>query len=467
MNTDLSLKFKQVIEQIPRDVLYDFLCEYAQSHDELAMALVSEFWQAEKGDYRSMVQQCLMHPSPAGIKNGDGYDWGAVANDLSRMMDLADQKVKEGSPLDAAEIARYVITLTCAEYEADHPYGENITEMWVLRRKPLRAVLERARVMMKELLIDGDDIDDDSQRGLMKEIIAECKSFKKTRICRMNEFLEDAQAKVLSPKKYITWLQKMFDSVRNSFDKKVYLEKMVRSLEKMGQRSEAIDMMEAYKSDEYLRNLYIDMLVEWQKYDEALDLTDISDETEVFLEDYSNKTFEVLDIIGNKEKTIEVCKYRFRTVDRKQPYYDKLREVLSKREWDTFIDDVIRDADEVFKADYDDVEAQIYMERKMYDHLVKFCLHTSYNAEENMERYAKYMSEADQRLVAQDIVERMKSRAPECKRGSDYDHFASWIKRLYCSSPECEKIAREVAEEIVKENPNKAFRRMFERIGVL
>jgi len=89
MNTDLSLKFKQVIEQIPRDVLYDFLCEYAQSHDELAMALVSEFWQAEKGDYRSMVQQCLMHPSPAGIKNGDGYDWGAVANDLSRMMDLA------------------------------------------------------------------------------------------------------------------------------------------------------------------------------------------------------------------------------------------------------------------------------------------------------------------------------------------------------------------------------------------
>ena len=36
--------------------------------------------------------------------------------------------------------------------------------------------------------------------------------------------------------------------------------------------------------------------------------------------------------------------------------------------------------------------------------------------------------------------------------------------RLYDSSPECEKIAREAAEEIVKENPNKAFRRMFERV---
>jgi hypothetical protein len=103
MISDLSSKLTQVIEQIPKDVLYDFLCSYAQSHEELAMALVNEFWQAEKDDYRSMVQQCLMHPAPAGIKNGDGYDWGAVAADLSLKMDLAEQKVKEGSLLDAAD----------------------------------------------------------------------------------------------------------------------------------------------------------------------------------------------------------------------------------------------------------------------------------------------------------------------------------------------------------------------------
>ena len=91
MNADLSSKLAQVIEQVPKDVLYDFLCDYAQSHEELAMALVSEFWQAERDDYRSMVLQCLMHPSPAGIKNGDGYDWGAIAADLSQMMNLADE----------------------------------------------------------------------------------------------------------------------------------------------------------------------------------------------------------------------------------------------------------------------------------------------------------------------------------------------------------------------------------------
>ena len=74
MRDDLVSKLSQVIEQIPKDVLYDFLCSYAQEHEELAMALVSEFWQAEKDDYHSMVQQCLMHPSPVGVKNSDGYD---------------------------------------------------------------------------------------------------------------------------------------------------------------------------------------------------------------------------------------------------------------------------------------------------------------------------------------------------------------------------------------------------------
>lgn len=36
MKAELSTKLAQVIEQIPRDVLYDFCCSYAESHEELA-----------------------------------------------------------------------------------------------------------------------------------------------------------------------------------------------------------------------------------------------------------------------------------------------------------------------------------------------------------------------------------------------------------------------------------------------
>ena len=49
-HNDLSSKLAQVIEQIPRDVLYDFCCSYAQEHEELAMALVNELWRPDKND---------------------------------------------------------------------------------------------------------------------------------------------------------------------------------------------------------------------------------------------------------------------------------------------------------------------------------------------------------------------------------------------------------------------------------
>jgi hypothetical protein len=55
MKADLLSKLLQVIEQIPKDVLYDFCCSYAQEHEELAMALVNEFCFSEKVNIYRML----------------------------------------------------------------------------------------------------------------------------------------------------------------------------------------------------------------------------------------------------------------------------------------------------------------------------------------------------------------------------------------------------------------------------
>lgn len=86
----------------------------------------------------------------------------------------------------------------------------------------------------------------------MKEIVVECKPFKQSHVCRMDAFLEDAQAKVLSPKRYIAWLQKKVDNTRGGFFRKQYLEKMVRILDKMGKRDEEAD------ETDYWLNLFRD-----------------------------------------------------------------------------------------------------------------------------------------------------------------------------------------------------------------
>ena len=141
-----------------------------------------------------------------------------------------------------------------------------------------------------------------------------------------------------------------------------------------------------------MRDINVDMLTEWKMYDEALKEADVVDSARSCIYSYPKKILAILDLINDRDKTIEVCKAQFKKTDRKQVYFDRLQKEMTKEEWEAFIDDTIRDADEVFVHDYDDVEAQIYMKRKMYDHLVKFCMHTSYNAEENLEKYGRRLT---------------------------------------------------------------------------
>lgn len=467
--TDWSSKLTQVFESTKKKALLDFMADYARSHEDLAMALVNEFWKAEKDDYRSMVQKCLMHPTRLGPKSIEAYDWTAVASDLSGMMRLAQKKEKQGDLLDAAEIARWIIVLTCTEYEKDHPYGEQYGEMWCLRRKLLRDTMDQAKEMVTRLLIKGDGIDEDSQRGLMKEIVEACKPYKKTHICKVDELIEDAQEKILSEKRYLSWLSKKLEAyTRGDYFLKPYFEKKVRLLDRLGRRSEAIEFMESSRrSDEFLF-LSIQILMEWKEYEEALVLTDINPKHRViYMHRYDDLTMEILDKIGDPDRKISVCKDRFCKLEWKKFYFDKLHDLLTPEEWEQFLDETIADADRIFFSDYDGIEAQIYASRGQYDKIVIACQRHEYKCEDYLKQYGKHMTETDQRLAAQEIVGRMKSRAPECKRTDDYLHFANWVKTLSKLSPACRKIAKEVMNDVLKEYPKSNFRWAFGRVDML
>lgn len=444
------------------------MCRYAESHEDLAMALVNAFWQAEKDDYCSMVQQCLMHPSLLGSKSIDSYDWNAVASDLEGIMALASRKEEEGDFLSAAEIARWVMLLTCEEYEKDHPYGEQYGEMWWLRRKNLCEVVRKAQKMLTRLLITGDDIDDDSQRGLIKEIVPFCKPLKKTHICSMDDFLNDAQEKALSPKRYLSWLSKKVESTRGGYFKKPFFEKKLRLLDKMGQRQEAFETMTKYKYEDELLYQSICILIEWKEYEKALQLTDINPKNRVvFMKQYDERTMDILNLIGDRSRTIAVCKDRFHKLEWKNFYFKQLRSILAPQEWSDFLDETLANADTIFFSDYDGVEAQIYAERGEYDKIVIACQRHEYNCDDYLKKYGSHISEAHQRIATQEMVDRIRHSVAECKRANDCLRVANSVKELSNWTPICKKIAKEVMKTILQEYPKSNFPWAFKNVGLL
>lgn len=466
---DWSSKLEQVFESTKKNALYDFMCSYAKSHEDLAMALIGEFWRAEKDDYKAMVQKCLMHPTKLGVKSHEAYDWNAVASDLAKMMRLAERKEKEGSLLDAADIARWVITIPCEEYEKDHPYGEMYGEMWCLRRKLLRETIDQAKEMLTRLLITGDSIDEDSQRGLMKEIVIPLKPLKKSHICDIDDLLEEAQAKVLSEKRYLTWLSKKLETyTKGSFFKLPYLEKKVRLLDKLGRRDEAIEVMDRFSGSDDLRYLSIQILLEWKEYEKALELTDIDPKIRItFMKPYDELTMDILEKIGDSDLRISVCKNRFCKHEWKKFYFNQLHELLPADDWEKFLDEIIADADTVFYSDFDGIEAQIYASRSQYDKIIIACQRHEYKVEDYLKKYGKYMSEADQRLAIQERVNRIKLRASECRSGKDCLQVANWVKDLSLLSPACKKVAKETVGDILKEYPKSNFSWAFTRVDLI
>lgn len=100
----------------------------------------------------------------------------------------------------------------------------------------------------------------------------------------------------------------------------------------------------------------------------------------------------------------------------KKLYYNRLRELLDDQEWEEFIDNVLVDADHIFEHDFDEIEVQIYLERKEYDKLILFCRRNTYQADENLEKYGKYMPLNDQKEAAEYIANRTKHCIAGCKR---------------------------------------------------
>ncbi len=195
MNTNTQIdKIDKVLSKISGKEMKGFVRQYAATHEDFATALVEKYWKPERGNYKEQVEACFAHAGVLGKRFGQPQlDWRKIEQDLGAMMRKAKSMKKKGNLIDAALIAGYVMTITCREFKHDHlVYTPARYDVWAEENKVLKDIVTQSADMVRELLINSDEIEEDSRLGMLGEIAEQCEKIGDNYFMRFEWFVDEA-----------------------------------------------------------------------------------------------------------------------------------------------------------------------------------------------------------------------------------------------------------------------------------
>lgn len=433
-------KIDKVFESTDKGTLLNWLWVKAMTDDKVGMDLLDKFWKPETDDCRAQIEACFMHSSF--LKNLK-YDWAAVYEDLQKIMDTVENAVKDGDELKAVYLTRHLVPMTCKAYFDD--FGYEYQE----RLEPIWKIVKRSEEIIRKSLIEDDTIDEDSRKGLLDEITTEWQEISDTKVFRIEHFFEDAYLITMPMKKYVLYLNKLLKRKNDFWRDRHVINKMI-CLSNNGMRDKVKECAESEIKNEEVRWFYVDMLFGWDEYDKALEVSDV-DLSKFHMKDWNQRQFDILSLMGNREKTISFCREKALHSIYRKKYYHKLKETVLSEEWNSFINGFINECD--FHMDCDDTEIEIYVNEGMKERLpAYFDKIGAYDIPNDMKRCISMIDDDFQRKLTRKYGEWIMERANSFKNRKDYRYLAGWIKELKEVSDTCRQEAKRIVESLKLEH---------------
>lgn len=428
--TDIE-KIDKIFEKTPNKNLLQWMRLKAYTDSKFALSLLDEFWKPDKKDVQSLVESCFMHSYPTRSLK---YFWPDVISDLEKMMDRAELDVKKKEFIEAAEISRLVIVMTCRAYQEDFSEYQQYLA-------PVLPVISRAEDIIRSVLMEGDGIDEDSRRGILSELLEECIVLKGNPVRKFDRLIEEAGVLAWPMKKYLTFvnakLRRKYDP-----DRSLHIANKVKCLALHGEKKKIEECLEKELKDEKSRMLYVDYLIEWQEYGKALRIAEERPDTVYFL-NWTDKEFEILDKTGDRATAIDYCHRQFMKSHYRFPYYQKLKTLISKGEWSDYLFRLLSHCD--FDCDYDHSEPKIYIEEKLTNRFFAYFNRKTYCDIEDLEKYGQYLSEYERPKVVEKYIAYIFGKAPHFERKESITYVASFFNSLLKYRPESKPELQEAA----------------------
>lgn len=432
-------KLDRIFERTPNKHLLEWMRLKAMCDDKFRLSLLEEFWKSDKKDIRSVVEKCFMHESRI---RDHKYDWYAVRDDILSLMEKTAKANKRKKFVEVAVTVRHLLPIACRAYSEDiyFPQSEVIGDI----RRSVKAAMDLA----KEILLEGKMLDEESRIGILKEMMADCMGLEENNLINIQYFMEEALLQTMPLQEYILYIDNLIDKDNASWRRDTRIILKAKSLISHGCQAQATDLLEKEIGLENVRAFYIECLKDWNDYERALELASDVRIISMWNHDWIAMRLQLLDFIGNPERTVAQCRKWFLEEEHKYAYYHKIKDLVNPAEWPGFIASLLDECD--FKCDCDGAEGKIYVEENMLDLIPAYVERELWDIHTVLPAYVKYLTDEQHRDIARQYAQRLLDRSDREKNRRDYRHFAAELKSYSQITPVCRAEAKRLKSTLME-----------------
>ena len=399
---DETVDIQQLLSFANPQELSQFIYEYASMHSEFKTALLNRFMAKElsatskEKDYRAEIQS-VFNDSYYNRKSRyhnryDDFDcdWETVFNRMDIFLEKADFFLNVGNIDTTIDIALQTLRSIGENYEDGLLYNDDLypSDYCEQAGDLLIKVIEHPKTTQKQ------------KTAILQELgqLAKLSTYRDYDLYDIDELLMQINLSIQPAEKALELIDKLLEERKDTYDLYQIVLRKVNLLTGLHEEQKAADTIRQYIYLTEIREMEVDKLIASCQYDEAIRLLnegiEIAEKEEHIgtVDEWLKTKLRIYEMTHQTSDVINTCRLLFVSGRDRLEYYSKLKTLVPKEEWKSFLDTMMKETQfsKYFSFGEND-EAEIYVREKDYERLFMLLLSVNYNQLKALMKYAHHL----------------------------------------------------------------------------
>ena len=399
---DETVDIQQLLSFANPQELSQFIYEYASVHPEFKTALLNRFMAKElsatskEKDYRVEIQKVFndsyYNKKPRYHNRYDDFacDWETVFNRMDIFLEKADFFLNVGNIDTAIDIALQTLRSIGENYEDELLYNNDLYPYDYCEQAGdlLIKVIEHPKTTQKQ------------KTAILQELgqLAKLSTYRDYDLYDIDELLMQINLSIQPAEKALELIDKLLEERKDTYDLYQIVLRKVNLLTELHEEQKAADTIRQYLYLTEIREMEVDKLIASCQYDEAIRLLnegiEIAEKEEHIgtVDEWLKTKLRIYEMTHQTSDVINTCRLLFVSGRDRLEYYSKLKTLVPKEEWKSFLDTMMKETQfsKYFSFGEND-EAEIYVREKDYERLFMLLLSVNYNQLKALMKYAHHL----------------------------------------------------------------------------